>query len=242
VGSAVYGTGENQRGKRRRSWAAPAGGGDAGRGRGISAQGAITGWLKRNPPELGGIGGARVGIVGLGGLGSNVAMMLARAGVGALRLADFDCVEPENLNRQHYSPGHIGLLKTKALASQLRKINPEIELDLWPRRIEESDLSAFGANCKVVVEAVDDVATKSMIMNWFLGRRSAPWLVTASGLGGIAPANTIRTASLAERIVACGDFSTPSDSETGVCAPRVMLVASHQALAVLRILAELDPV
>ncbi len=201
-----------------------------------------TGWLARNPPELGGIGGARVGIVGLGGLGSNVAMMLARAGVGALRIADFDRVEPENLNRQHFFTAHIGLLKTEALASQLRELNPEIELDLWPRRIEESDLATFSAGCEVVVEAVDGAATKSMIINWFLENRSAPWLVTASGLGGIAPATAVSTVLLADRIVACGDFSTPIDAETGVCAPRVMLAASHQALVVLRILAGLDPV
>ena len=195
-----------------------------------------------NPPELGGIGGARVGIVGLGGLGSNVAMMLARAGVRALRLADFDRVEPENLNRQHYLPTHIGLLKTEALAAQLRELNPGIELDLWPRRIGETDLSSFSAGCEIVVEAVDDAVTKAMLLHWFLEHRAAPWLITASGLGGLEPSNTIRTVSLAERIVACGDFSTPSEPRNGVCAPRVMLAASHQALAVLRILAGLDPV
>jgi len=209
--------------------------------RGNRTRGANSGWLARNPPELGGVGGARVGIVGLGGLGSNVAMMLARAGVGALRIADFDRVELENLNRQHFFTAHIGLLKTDALAAQLRELNPDIELDLWPRRIEEPDLVAFSAGCDVVVEAVDDAATKSMLVDWFLGQRAAPWLVTASGLGGIEPSNAIRTVALADRIVACGDFSTPSEPDTGVCAPRVMLAASHQALAVLRILSNVDP-
>lgn len=242
MASTAFGMDENQGGNRVRNQMTPEAGADAASGRESGSRVATTGWLSRNPPELDGIGGARVGIVGLGGLGSNIAIMLARAGVAAFRLADFDRVEPENLNRQHYLPAHIGLFKTEALASQLREINPDIELDLWPSRIEESDLFAFGKNCSVVVEAVDDAATKSMLIRWFLEHRAAPWLVTASGVGGIEPANSIRTVSLAERIVACGDFSTPSDRETGVCAPRVMLVASHQALAVLRILSRLDQV
>lgn len=199
-----------------------------------------TGWLTRNPPELGEIGGMRVGIVGLGGLGSNIAMMLARAGVTSLRLADFDSVAAENLNRQHYFPEHVGLPKTEALAVQLRALNPQIELDLWACKVEGACLKAFCECCAVVVEAVDDAATKAEIVKWFTERSSGLWLVTASGLGGIGPANEIRTVALADHLVACGDFSTPSDNTFGVCAPRVMLTASHQALTVLRILAGLD--
>jgi sulfur carrier protein ThiS adenylyltransferase len=120
-------------------------------------------------------------------------------------------------------------------------LNPRIELDLWACRVEGSCLEAFCEGCVVVTEAVDDAATKAEIVKWFIERSPGSWLVTASGLGGIGPANEIRTVALADHIVACGDFSTPSDNSFGVCAPRVMLTASHQALAILRILAGLDP-
>lgn len=197
-------------------------------------------WLSRNPPALNGIADRRVGIIGLGGLGSNIAMMLARAGVSSFRLADFDVVSSENLNRQHYFPGHIDQPKTEALAEEMRALQPALNLDLWRRRIEPKDLGAFCTGCDAVVEAVDDAAAKAMILSWFMGHGARPWLVTASGLGGLGPANEIRTVRLAERIIACGDFETSSEGGNGVCAPRVMLAAAHQALSVLRILAGME--
>ncbi len=197
-------------------------------------------FLARNPPALEHIAGKRVGIIGLGGLGSNIAMMLARAGLTSFRLADFDTVSVENLNRQHYFSTHVGQAKTEALASQLEDLNPGIELELWPIRIEEKNLDTFTQGCCVLVEAVDDAAIKAMIYAWFTQEKRALWLVTASGLGGLEPANTIRTMHLGEKVIACGDFETSSENGNGVCAPRVMLVAAHQALAVLRILAEIE--
>lgn len=195
------------------------------------------GRLARNPSALRRIGGKRVGIIGLGGLGSNIAMMLARAGVSSFRLADSDSVSLENLNRQHYSPHHIGQKKTEALAEQLRELDRTVQLELLDRQIEVPDLEYFCRDCAVVVEAVDDATTKAMLYSWFVRLEPSAWLVTASGLGGLGPANDIRSVRLSERIIACGDFNTPSENENGVCAPRVMLTAAHQALAVLRILA-----
>ena len=69
---------------------------------------------------------AVVAIVGLGGLGSNIAYMLARAGVGSLILVDFDKVDITNLNRQQYKANQIGLLKTDALSANLKEIAPYI--------------------------------------------------------------------------------------------------------------------
>lgn len=203
-------------------------------------QSGSAGFLARNPPILASITGKKVGIIGLGGLGSNIAMMLARAGVTAFRLADFDTVSLENLNRQHYFPGHIGQAKTDALSAQMKALSPGIELELWPTRIEEENLEAFTNGCEVLVEAVDDAATKAMLYAWYTQKARSFWLVTASGLGGLGPANDIRTTRLADKIIACGDFATSSEDGNGVCAPRVMLVAAHQSLAVLMILAGLE--
>ena len=74
---------------------------------------------------------SRIGIAGLGGLGSNIAWMLARTGTPTLVLVDFDRVEPGNLNRQQYFPEQIGMLKTKALKENLMKINPWLNIELY---------------------------------------------------------------------------------------------------------------
>ncbi len=64
---------------------------------------------------------AKVAIAGLGGLGSNIAVNLARTGVGNLHLIDFDIVEPSNLNRQQYKVKHLGLYKTEALKNEIKR-------------------------------------------------------------------------------------------------------------------------
>lgn len=67
---------------------------------------------------------ARVAVCGLGGLGSHIAVSLARAGVGSLILLDFDKVELSNLNRQQYKACQTGMDKTAALRENLLEINP----------------------------------------------------------------------------------------------------------------------
>ncbi len=78
-----------------------------------------------------------VAICGLGGLGSHIAIALARAGIGHLILIDFDRVELSNLHRQHYKPTQIGQYKTEALAENLREIAPYVELTTCHLRITE---------------------------------------------------------------------------------------------------------
>ena len=79
---------------------------------------------RHTPPVHEHIRQGAVAIAGLGGLGSHIAVMLARAGIGKLLLVDFDTVEISNLNRQHYTVRHLGMPKTEALAMQLQEINP----------------------------------------------------------------------------------------------------------------------
>ncbi|HOI43193.1 MAG TPA: ThiF family adenylyltransferase, partial [Elusimicrobiales bacterium] len=79
---------------------------------------------RHDPAVLAALRPAVVGIAGAGGLGSNIALALARAGVGRLILADFDKVEPSNLNRQQYTVDQIGRRKVKALKDNLRAAAP----------------------------------------------------------------------------------------------------------------------
>ena len=83
---------------------------------------------------------AVVAICGLGGLGSNIAIALARAGVGKLILIDFDRVDITNLHRQQYKISQIGMYKTDALSENLREINPYIMLEAHTERITEDNL------------------------------------------------------------------------------------------------------
>lgn len=83
---------------------------------------------------------ASIAVLGLGGLGSSIAVQLARTGVGALHLIDFDVVEPSNLNRQHYSIKHLGMFKTKALQKQISEINPYVKVTVHNVKLTEKTL------------------------------------------------------------------------------------------------------
>ena len=83
---------------------------------------------------------ARVGIAGLGGLGSNIASALVRNGVGHLVIADFDVVELSNINRQLYTLSHVGMEKAPALKKILSGINPFCEIEDHVTRVTEEKL------------------------------------------------------------------------------------------------------
>lgn len=182
-----------------------------------------------------------VGIAGLGGLGSTLAVALARTGVGKLVLADFDVVEPSNLNRQHYTIAQIGMYKADALREVIAQINPYVEVEATVVRLDEVNaLEVFGT-VQVLAEAFDTQAAKSMLVKTFRRHRPDLPLVTVSGLAGYGPANRIRTRRLLKNLYLVGDEETAARPGMGLMAPRVGIAASHQANAVLRLLLGLEP-
>ena len=180
---------------------------------------------------------ATVAICGLGGLGSNIAIALARAGIGKLILIDFDQVDITNLHRQQYKANQIGRYKTAALAENLQEIAPYIELVTIPERITETNVSSLLKNTDVVCEAFDDPEAKAMLVNAVLERFPNAYLVAASGMAGMDTPNTIQTRKVMKRFYLCGDEKSDVADTIGLVAPRVMLCAAHQAHTVLRILA-----
>ena len=180
---------------------------------------------------------ATVAICGLGGLGSNIAIALARAGIGKLILIDFDCVDITNLHRQQYKANQIGRYKTAALAENLQEIAPYIELVTIPERITETNVSSLLKNTDVVCEAFDDPEAKAMLVNAVLEQFPHTYLVAASGMAGMVTPNTIQTRNVMKRFYLCGDEASDVVDTIGLVAPRVMLCAAHQAHTVLRILA-----
>lgn len=180
---------------------------------------------------------ATVAICGLGGLGSNIAIALARAGIGKLLLIDFDRVDLTNLHRQQYKATQIGCYKTDALAENLWEIAPYTELKTVTTRITEENLACLLKDVDIVCEAFDNAESKAMIVNGVLEQLPQCYLVAASGMAGMDTPNAIKTRRIMKRFYLCGDEVSDVADSMGLVAPRVMLCAAHQAHTVLRILA-----
>ena len=181
---------------------------------------------------------ATVAICGLGGLGSNIAISLARAGVGKLILVDFDKVDITNLHRQQYKAKQIGLNKTDALFENLREIAPYVELETHTERITEENAAGMLQGADIICEAFDSAECKAMLVNLVLDTMPDKYIVVASGMAGMGSANTIQTRKVSKRFFICGDGESDVSEAGSLVSSRVMLCAAHQAHTVLRILAE----
>ena len=180
---------------------------------------------------------ATVAICGLGGLGSNIAIALARAGIGKLILIDFDRVDITNLHRQQYKADQIGRYKTEALADNLREIAPYIEIEAHTERITEDNAVTLLSDADIICESFDDAECKAMLTNTVLTEMRDKYLVAASGMAGLYDANRIKTRKVTSKFYLCGDEVSDVADGIGLLSSRVMICAAHQAHTVLRILA-----
>lgn len=180
---------------------------------------------------------ATVAICGLGGLGSNIAVSLARAGVGKLILIDFDRVDITNLHRQQYKATQIGINKTDALKNSLLEIAPYVALETHTIRVTEENAAHLLQDADIICEAFDDVEAKAMLINTVLEALPNKYLVAASGMAGMGSANTIQTRRVSKQFYLCGDGISDVSEAGSLVASRVMLCAAHQAHTVLRIIA-----
>ena len=180
---------------------------------------------------------ATVAICGLGGLGSNIAVALARAGVGKLVLVDFDKVDITNLHRQQYKADQIGRYKTEALAENLKEISPYTELALYTVRVNDENAVDLLQNADIICEAFDAAECKAKLVNTVLEKMPHKYIVAASGMAGFSSANTIKTRKITSRFYLCGDEVSDVKDGVGLVSSRVMICAAHQAHMVLKILA-----
>ena len=181
---------------------------------------------------------ATVAVCGLGGLGSNIAIALARAGIGKLILIDFDRVDITNLHRQQYKADQIGMYKTVALAENLKEIAPYISLEIHTERITEDNAVTLLQDADIICEAFDDAECKAMLTDTVLTEMRDKYLVAASGMAGLYDANRIKTRKVTSKFYLCGDEKSDVADGIGLVAPRVALCAAHQAHTVLRIIAK----
>ena len=180
---------------------------------------------------------ATAAICGLGGLGSNIAIALARAGIGRLILVDFERVDITNLHRQQYKAEQIGEYKTEALAANLLEISPYTEVKGVTEKVTEDNFLELLEGADIVCEAFDNAEAKAMLVNGVLQKLPECYLVAASGMAGMGSPNRIETRRITDRFYLCGDGVSDVEETMGLVAPRVMLCAAHQAQTVLRILA-----
>ncbi len=184
---------------------------------------------------------ARVGVAGCGGLGSQVALALARIGVGRLLLVDFDVVEPSNLNRQAYRIEQLGRPKVEALAENLAAGWPGGQVETLAEPLTPANAAGIFAGCAVVAECLDQPEAKQMLVETLLAERPELAVVAASGLAGLGDPNLIRTRRAGRRLYLVGDETSAAGEGMGLMAPRVLVAAGHQATAVVRLLLGEEP-
>jgi sulfur carrier protein ThiS adenylyltransferase len=194
-------------------------------------------FAKHDPRVLAALRASTVGIAGAGGLGSNVAISLTRAGVGRLIVADFDRIEPSNLNRQQYTIRQIGRRKVEALRENLRAINPFSEYTVHSVRVTRRNAGRIFADAEILVEAFDEAAAKQMLIDVWLSLHPDRPIVAASGLAGYGKNRKLHTRRLGDLYV-CGDEESQCPKGISPMAPRVAIVANLQANLVVELLVD----
>ena len=179
---------------------------------------------------------ATVGIAGAGGLGSNIALALTRAGIGKLVIADHDSVTIANLNRQQYFLNQVGLPKVSALQDNLRHISPYTYVSVFVLKITPDNLESIFGEADILIEALDDAAEKEMLIEAWQSMYPERFIIAASGLAGIGGNGLIRTDRLGTLFIV-GDGQSELVPGISPVSARVAIVANMQANLCLSLLA-----
>ena len=175
---------------------------------------------------------ASVSILGCGGLGSTIAMTLARCGLGKIYLYDFDKVELSNLNRQNYDQSDLGKSKVLQTKKKIKETIPYTEVYGEEIYITRENLDEISQRSDIFIEAFDKKEMKTMVFDYFLGKKDKK-LIMASSLSGLGDIHDIKIKNLAN-VCMVGDFrSTP---EEGLYLPYVGIVANIEALCAIKII------
>lgn len=186
--------------------------------------------LQRQSEEINGkLENAKVVILGAGGLGSNIAHMLARLGVGKMILYDFDVVEPSNLNRQHYGVNDIGKMKAETTAERIKELLPYVHIESRNLIVDEEVLSSVYEEGDIFIEAFDTVSSKVMAYDFFAGREK-PYICT-TGVAG--PSGELSRRDLGH-IHIVGDFQGEDRNDCYI--PKVMAIAAMECSVVLELI------
>lgn len=192
---------------------------------------------KRNAPNsLNLLKNAKVGIAGAGGIGSNLALNLARVGVGNLHIVDFDIIELVNLNRQNFYLNDVGKLKVEALKKYILSINPFINVVCESVKITQENAKEIFKEDGIVCEAFDDENAKSMLVNEILSNYDDKFVVASCGMAGHTIRDEFGVRNFGKRLFVCGDFSDDDINEYGVMSPKVCMCAALCANVVVNLI------
>ena len=176
-----------------------------------------------------------VGIAGVGGLGSNAAISLARVGIGRLILVDFDSVEENNLNRQYYFRDQIGKVKVEALKENIKNINPWLKIDVFNQKLTIGSMDEPFYDADVIIEALDSATVKTSFIEEIMQKLPDKPLVACSGVAGYGNSDRIETKRIGNLYI-CQDEQARSSDDDVLMAPRVALMANWEANIVLELL------
>lgn len=170
----------------------------------------------------------KIGIAGIGGIGSNVARCLAQEKINHIKIIDFDVVEVSNLNRQFYRFTQKGKKKTDCLETNLKEIFPEMIVEKIDKKIKPGDAGYLFSDCAIVVEGFDDKTLKKMIIEELGGTDKI--LVSASGIAG-RDMDAVTTVKMGNCHIV-GDFKSDQEDHE-LFGPKIALVTSIMAGIVL---------
>ncbi|MGE4318525.1 MAG: sulfur carrier protein ThiS adenylyltransferase ThiF [Deferribacterales bacterium] len=177
----------------------------------------------------------RMAVCGLGGLGSNIALNLARMGVGSLLLIDFDVVEPSNLNRQQYFTDQLGMKKTEATLVNLKRVNPYLEYDVRDMYIDRNNIPGLFDGCDVIIEAFDRAENKAMLISYASKIYGDTHIIGASGVAGLGCFTEFRVIKAGRNVHIVGDFTSEAQPGRGLMATRVAVAAGIQSNLAVRL-------
>lgn len=185
---------------------------------------------------------SEVAVAGLGGIGSNTAVSLARSGIGHIHLVDFDEVDLTNLNRQAYTIEHLGRLKTEALKELLLNINPYLNITTETVKVTEENAVEIFKDYPIVCEAFDNPDNKAILVNTLLANCKDMKIVSSSGMAGYESSNKIETKRIMKNLYLCGDRVTDAYAGIGLMAGRVNICAGHEANMVIRLILGIEEI
>lgn len=184
---------------------------------------------------------SRVGIIGIGALGTNLGNLCARSGVGNLILVDSDRVELSNLQRQMlFSEADVGSLKAAKAAEKLAEINSEINIEAFCQRLDCNNIYDIFKGCDLILDGTDNFPTR-FIVNQMALKTKTPWVhtgVTASSGQSmlIVPGKTACLGCLIPELTDAANFPTVNNS--GIINTIVTAMASISVATALRFLVE----
>jgi len=176
-----------------------------------------------------------VGIAGAGGLGSNVAVSLARAGIGRLVIVDFDNVEESNLTRQYYFRDQIGMVKVEALKQTIHRIDESVKVDIFNHTLTKNTMDKPFHNVDVIVEALDSADIKTMFIEEVMQKLPNVPVIGCSGVAGYGHSYRITTKKLGKLYMVYDEKAKDCNDDV-LMAPRIILMANWQANIVLEII------